>query len=255
MANEAEKIVHDFCKAFESKNLEAIMGFFTDDAVYHNIPMKPVSGKAAIRARSNPSCRNRTTTRSPSKFFTPAPAATSCSTSASIHSTPTASMSSFPSPACSKSAAAKSPSGATTSTCKASPSRCRKQRKRASWPTKRKKSSAIFARRSSARTSTRSWATSRTTPCTTTCQWSRPRVRTRFARRSIRICRDRTISNSKSCIPRCNGNIVFNERIDMFDIGEKRIELPVAGMFEVRGGKITLWRDYFDLQSFTKQMS
>src|SRR5579863_3554627 len=49
MANEAEKIVNDFCRAFESKNLEAIMAFFTEDAVYHNIPMKPVSGKAAIR--------------------------------------------------------------------------------------------------------------------------------------------------------------------------------------------------------------
>ena len=52
-----------------------------------------------------------------------------------------------------------------------------------------------------------------------------------------------------------DGNVVFNERIDMFDIGEKRIELPVAGVFEVRGGKITLWRDYFDLPSYTKQMS
>src|SRR5438105_4368927 len=50
MANEAEKIVNDFCKAFESKNIESIMSFFTEDAVYHNIPMEAVKGKAAIRA-------------------------------------------------------------------------------------------------------------------------------------------------------------------------------------------------------------
>ncbi len=46
---EAEKSSTTFCKAFESKNVEAIMAFFTEDAVYHNIPMKLVSGKAAIR--------------------------------------------------------------------------------------------------------------------------------------------------------------------------------------------------------------
>jgi len=35
----------------------------------------------------------------------------------------------------------------------------------------------------------------------------------------------------------------------------KHVELPVAGVFEIQGGKIAKWRDYFDLQSFTKQMS
>ena len=124
MANEAEKIVNDFCKAFERKNIDEIMGYFTDDAVYHNMPMEPAKGKAAIRATIN-------------SYL------------------PTADKIEF------------------------------------------------------------------------------------------------KILHSGS-----NGsNIVFNERIDMFDIGPKRIELPVAGVFEVRGGKITLWRDYFDLQSYTKQMS
>jgi limonene-1,2-epoxide hydrolase len=37
-------------------------------------------------------------------------------------------------------------------------------------------------------------------------------------------------------------------------MGPKKIELPVAGVFEIRGGKISAWRDYFDLTSFTKQM-
>jgi limonene-1,2-epoxide hydrolase len=123
MANEAEKIVNDFCKAFERKNIDEIMGYFTDDAVYHNMPMEPAKGRDAIRTTIN--------------SFLPG---------------------------------------------------------------------------------------------------------------SDRI--EFKILHTAS-----NGNIVFNERIDMIDMGEKRVELPVAGMFEVRGGKITLWRDYFDLQTFTKQMA
>jgi limonene-1,2-epoxide hydrolase len=50
------------------------------------------------------------------------------------------------------------------------------------------------------------------------------------------------------------GNTVLNERVDIFDMGGKRVELPVAGVFEIRGGKIALWRDYFDLAMWTKQM-
>ena len=123
MATEAEKVVADFCKSFERKNLDEIMGFFTDDAVYHNMPMEPAKGKDAIRATIN----------------------------------------------------------------------------------------------------------------------------------SYLPSSDRIVF--KILHTASNGNIVFNERMDMFDIGEKRVELPVAGMFEVRGGKITLWRDYFDLQTYMKQMS
>jgi limonene-1,2-epoxide hydrolase len=123
MANEAEKIVNDFCKAFERKNIDEIMGYFADDAVYHNMPMEPAKGKDAIRKTIN--------------SFLPG---------------------------------------------------------------------------------------------------------------SDKI--EFKILHTGS-----NGNIVFNERIDMFDLGEKRVELPVAGVFEIRGGKISLWRDYFDLQSYTKQIS
>jgi len=123
MANDAEKVVSDFCKAVSRKNIDEIMGYFTADAVYHNMPMEPAKGTDAIRATIN--------------SFLPG---------------------------------------------------------------------------------------------------------------SDRI--EFKILHSAS-----NGNIVFNERMDMFDIGEKRIEVPVAGMFEVRGGKITLWRDYFDLQTYTKQLS
>ena len=52
------------------------------------------------------------------------------------------------------------------------------------------------------------------------------------------------------------GNIVMNERSDRFRLGENWLDLPVVGVFEVNGdGKITLWRDYFDMQTFTDQMA
>lgn len=46
------------------------------------------------------------------------------------------------------------------------------------------------------------------------------------------------------------GEVVMNERVDRFLIGERWMELPVAGLFVVRDGRITLWRDYFDNETF-----
>ena len=51
------------------------------------------------------------------------------------------------------------------------------------------------------------------------------------------------------------GNVVINERIDRIEVFGKRVEIPVAGVFEVADGKITLWRDYFDLGAFNAQMA
>ncbi|MGZ4703375.1 MAG: limonene-1,2-epoxide hydrolase family protein [Acidimicrobiales bacterium] len=51
------------------------------------------------------------------------------------------------------------------------------------------------------------------------------------------------------------GPMVMNERTDRFRIGEKWIELPVAGVFEVGDdGKLILWRDYFDAATFYTQL-
>jgi limonene-1,2-epoxide hydrolase len=44
------------------------------------------------------------------------------------------------------------------------------------------------------------------------------------------------------------GNVVFTERIDKLSFGGREVELPVAGVFEVEGDRITAWRDYFDVQ-------
>jgi limonene-1,2-epoxide hydrolase len=50
------------------------------------------------------------------------------------------------------------------------------------------------------------------------------------------------------------GNVVMNERTDRFEIAGKWIEARVMGVFEIEGGKIKAWRDYFDLASFMQQM-
>ncbi len=53
-----------------------------------------------------------------------------------------------------------------------------------------------------------------------------------------------------------DGSTVFNERLDRFRIGHGWLELPVAGVFEVDDdGKITLWRDYFDMGAYERQLA
>ena len=52
-----------------------------------------------------------------------------------------------------------------------------------------------------------------------------------------------------------SGNVVLTERIDRFIGADKTIELPVMGTFEIRDAKIAAWRDYFDLATWTGQMT
>jgi limonene-1,2-epoxide hydrolase len=122
MASDSEKVVNDFCAAWKRRNLDEIMAFFAEDAVYHNMPMEPAKGTAAIRNVIN--------------TFLPMASAVEFKI---LHS-----------------AAA--------------------------------------------------------------------------------------------------GNVVINERVDIFQMGPKKIELPVAGVFELRNGKIAAWRDYFDMAAWTRQM-
>jgi limonene-1,2-epoxide hydrolase len=51
-----------------------------------------------------------------------------------------------------------------------------------------------------------------------------------------------------------DGPVVLTERVDVFKLPGKSIELPVMGSFEVRDGRIAAWRDYFDMNQFTGQM-
>lgn len=47
---DTDTIVRDFCAAWGRADLEAIMSAFSEEAVYHNIPMDACEGKEAIRA-------------------------------------------------------------------------------------------------------------------------------------------------------------------------------------------------------------
>jgi len=52
-----------------------------------------------------------------------------------------------------------------------------------------------------------------------------------------------------------SGNVVLNERLDIFRHQNGReISLPVMGTLTVEGGKITVWRDYFDPADFDQQL-
>jgi limonene-1,2-epoxide hydrolase len=121
MSNSNTALVQQFCDAFSRRDVDEILGFFTEDAVYHNIPMPPMTGKPAIRSVLD-------------MFLKPAQAA-------------------------------------------------------------------------------------------------------EFEMLNIAEAGDK----------------VLTERIDRFEIGGKKIELPVMGTFEVKDGKIAAWRDYFDMATWTRQ--
>jgi len=50
-------------------------------------------------------------------------------------------------------------------------------------------------------------------------------------------------------------NVVLTERVDTLTAGDTVVALPVMGAFEVRDGKISAWRDYFDMAEITKALS
>lgn len=49
------------------------------------------------------------------------------------------------------------------------------------------------------------------------------------------------------------GPIVILERLDRHRLADKWVELPVTGVFEVRDGLITYWRDYFDVATIMSE--
>ena len=48
--------------------------------------------------------------------------------------------------------------------------------------------------------------------------------------------------------------VVLTERVDVLTGRFVHLEIWVCGTFEVKAGRITLWRDYFDLASATTQL-
>lgn len=50
------------------------------------------------------------------------------------------------------------------------------------------------------------------------------------------------------------GDVVIAERLDRTRVGDKPVDLPCCGVFEMSGGKIKAWRDYFDLSTYTRAL-
>jgi limonene-1,2-epoxide hydrolase len=48
MTRSADDLVLEFCKLWASPDPATLARYFTEDAVYHNIPMTPVEGRTAI---------------------------------------------------------------------------------------------------------------------------------------------------------------------------------------------------------------
>jgi len=53
----------------------------------------------------------------------------------------------------------------------------------------------------------------------------------------------------------CAGDVVIAERLDRTRAGEKTADLPCVGVFELEGGKIKAWRDYFDFATYQRGMA
>ncbi|HEY7800140.1 MAG TPA: limonene-1,2-epoxide hydrolase family protein [Hyphomonadaceae bacterium] len=51
------------------------------------------------------------------------------------------------------------------------------------------------------------------------------------------------------------GPVVIAERMDRTKVGEKSVDLPCCGVFELHDGKIRAWRDYFDMGTYTRALA
>jgi limonene-1,2-epoxide hydrolase len=49
LPTDPDALVRSFCAAWKRLDVDEVMGYFTDDAVYHNIPLEPAEGRDAIR--------------------------------------------------------------------------------------------------------------------------------------------------------------------------------------------------------------
>jgi limonene-1,2-epoxide hydrolase len=48
MTSSADDLITEFCAKWAAPDPKELAGYFTEDAVYHNIPMEPVKGRDAI---------------------------------------------------------------------------------------------------------------------------------------------------------------------------------------------------------------
>lgn len=49
MTRSADELVTEFCKKWAKPDPDELAGYFTDDGIYHNIPLEPAQGREAIK--------------------------------------------------------------------------------------------------------------------------------------------------------------------------------------------------------------
>ena len=52
-----------------------------------------------------------------------------------------------------------------------------------------------------------------------------------------------------------DGDTVMVERMDRTVAAGKPVDLPCCGVFEMRNGRIAVWRDYFDMTTYVDALS
>ena len=74
-------------------------------------------------------------------------------------------------------------------------------------------------------------------------------VGTRYDRDDSEYCAARSIDTTSAAVAAiaADGAAVLTERTDALIFGPLRLQFWICGVFEVHNGRITLWRDYFDL--------
>lgn len=51
-----------------------------------------------------------------------------------------------------------------------------------------------------------------------------------------------------------SGDVVIAERLDRTMVGDAAVNLPCCGVFEMQDGHIKVWRDYFDMGTYTSAL-
>ena len=49
MSKQPADVIRDFCAAWSRLDIDELMAYFSDDAIYHNMPGPPASGREAVR--------------------------------------------------------------------------------------------------------------------------------------------------------------------------------------------------------------
>jgi limonene-1,2-epoxide hydrolase len=50
------------------------------------------------------------------------------------------------------------------------------------------------------------------------------------------------------------GDVVLNERLDHLVLAGRDVYIPMAAAFVVKNGKVTSWREYYDMRTMEQQM-